>query len=318
MVDRGSSAPPLLVIAGPTASGKSALALEVAERIGGEIVSADAFAVYRGMDIGTDKPDREARRRVCHHLIDIADPHERFSAGQFVAAADAAIEDIRRRGGVPVLAGGTHFYIRALLRGLFPSPPHDAALRARLEAGWRDDPAAMADRLREVDPVSAGRIAAADRQRVLRALEVWELTGIAISEHWRRHRSERRYKALVAAPARDRADLYARIHLRVDTMFSIGLEEEVTHILASGVPSTAHALKAIGYAQVVELLAGRCDRETAVDQTKQASRQLAKRQLTWLRSLRDERLVWVEPVERGGATEIVARWTDHIGETSRP
>lgn len=317
-MDGSSALPPLLVIAGPTGSGKSELALEVAEAIGGEIVSADAFAVYRGLDIGTDKPSTEARRRVRHHLVDIADPRQRFSAGHFVAAAAAAIDDIRARGGVPVVAGGTHFYIRALLLGLFESPPGDASLRARLAAEWDADPARTVDRLRDIDPAAAARIAAGDRQRVLRALEVWELTGVPISEHWRRHQSHARYRALLAAPHRERRDLYARIDLRVDDMFFRGLEEEVTQILASGVPAGAHALKAIGYAQVVRMLAGQGDRLTAIELTKQASRRLAKRQLTWLRSLREGVLEWVPPADQGGTAAIIAKWMGSTGEGSEP
>jgi tRNA dimethylallyltransferase len=309
---------PLLVIVGPTGSGKSGLALEVAGAIGGEIISADAFAVYRGLDIGTDKPSIEARRRVHHHLIDVADPHQRFSAGHFVAAATAAINDIRSRGAVPIVAGGTHFYVRALLLGLFEAPPGDASLRARLAAEWDADPAGISDRLRAVDPAAAARIGAGDRQRVLRALEVWELTGVPISEHWRRHQTRLSYRALLAAPHRERRDLYARIDLRVVDMFSRGLEEEVTRILASGVPASAHALKAIGYAQVVQMLAGGGDRPTAIEQTKQASRRLAKRQLTWLRSLREGVLEWVAPVERGGAASVVAKWMGFTGEGSEP
>jgi tRNA dimethylallyltransferase len=309
---------PLLVIVGPTGSGKSELALEVAEAIGGEIVSADAFAVYRGLDIGTDKPSSEARRRVRHHLIDVADPRQRFSAGHFVAAATSAINDIRSRGAVPIVAGGTHFYVRALLLGLFESPPGDGALRARLAAEWDADPARTADRLRAVDPAAAARIGTGDRQRVLRALEVWELTGVPISEHWRRHQSRLSYRALLAAPHRERRDLYARIDVRVVDMFSRGLEEEVTRILASGVPANAHALKAIGYAQVVQLLAGGGDRPTAIEQTKQASRRLAKRQLTWLRSLREGALEWVAPVEQEGAASVVAKWMGFTGEGSEP
>jgi tRNA dimethylallyltransferase len=317
-MDSSSPQPPLLVIVGPTGSGKSALALEVAEAIGGEIISADAFAVYRGLDIGTDKPSVEARKRVRHHLLDVADPHQRFSAGHFVAAATSVIDDIRSRGTVPIVAGGTHFYVRALLLGLFESPPGDPSLRTRLAAEWDAGPARAVARLRAVDPAAAARIGAFDRQRVLRALEVWELTGVPISEHWQHHRSQLTYRALLAAPHRERRDLYAKIDLRVVDMFSRGLEEEVTRILASGVPPSAHALKAIGYAQVVQMLAGDGDRPNAIEQTKQASRRLAKRQLTWLRSLREGALEWVAPVEQGGAASVVAKWLGFIGEGSEP
>jgi len=167
----------LLVMVGPTASGKTRLGLEVAEALDAEIVSADAFAVYRGLDIGTDKPDRDARRRVTHHMIDVADPRERFSAGEFALEAAAAIGGISCRGRPAAVVGGTHFYVRALLRGLFPSPPHDPELDARLAAAWEHDRARLAQRLAEVDPVAAKRIGPNDRQRVLRAIEVFELTG---------------------------------------------------------------------------------------------------------------------------------------------
>jgi tRNA dimethylallyltransferase len=309
---------PLLVIAGPTASGKTLLAVEVAEALDGEIVSADSFAVYRGLDIGTDKPDLETRRRVRHHLIDIADPGERFSAGAFADAAAAAIRDIRSRGLTPIVAGGTHFYIRALLLGLFPSPPHDSALRARLVASWDADPNELFDRLQRVDPAGAERIGRHDRQRILRALEIYELTGVPITDHWRSHDQGLRYRAVLACPERSRDELYAKIETRVDGMFSSGLEEEVSRLLASGVARDAHSLKAIGYRQVVEMLDGRWDRPTAVDQTKQASRKLAKRQLTWLRSLREGTPHWVPPAEQGGTEAVIALWSHHIRGSWEP
>ncbi len=182
-----SSPPPLLVILGPTASGKTSLGLEVADSLDGEIVSADAFAVYRSLDIGTDKPSPEARRRVRHHLIDVADANEVFSAGEFADAALAVIHDIWQRGRCPVVVGGTHFYIRALLLGLFPSPPRDSVIGSRLADEWALDPAGVFARLQEIDPESAARIGAQDRQRILRALEIYELTGDTMTSHWKRH-----------------------------------------------------------------------------------------------------------------------------------
>jgi tRNA dimethylallyltransferase len=306
--------PNLLVIAGPTASGKSRLAVEVAEALSGEIISADAFAVYRGMDIGTDKPDAATRQRVRHHLLDVADPRERFSAGDFVRLATDAVSDIRARGGVPVVAGGTHFYIRALLFGLFPSPPHDPAVRSVLERAWDDDPAAVAAELASVDPEAAARIGPSDRQRILRALEVHRLSGEPMSRLWKRHVPKPRYRPLLVAPDRPRGELYARIDRRVEVIFSSGLEEEVEQLLTSGHPPNAHALKAIGYRQVVELIAGRVDRQTAIEWTQQASRNLAKRQLTWLRSERDGVVSWVAPAEQGGTEAIMTRWTGHMTE----
>jgi tRNA dimethylallyltransferase len=309
---------PLLVILGPTGSGKSRLGLEVAERIGGEIVSADAFAVYRGLDIGTDKPTVEDRRRVRHHLVDVADPTVRFSAGEFAEAASSAIDDIVGRGHTAVVVGGTHFYIRALLEGLFPSAPRDPAHGEKLAEEWDRDPESVVQRLRDVDPEAAERIDPRDRQRVLRALEIYQVTGENLSSHWRRHQQPPKYDALMAAPQRSRADLYARIDARADRLFASGLVEEVRRILASGVPVDAHALKAIGYRQVVEMLEGRCDLQTAIDDTKRSSRNFAKRQLTWLRGLREGSLHWVPPAEQGGAPAITDLWDQHTGGRRTP
>jgi tRNA dimethylallyltransferase len=298
----------LLVIVGPTASGKSSLGLEVAAALDGEIVSADAFAVYRGLDIGTDKPSPEARRRIPHHLVDVADPRQRFSAGDFAAAADRAIADIRSRGSLPLVVGGSHFYVRALVLGLFPAPAHDAAVRARLEQLWDQDQDALYRQLERIDPESAARVGPADRQRILRALEVFELTGEPLSSHWRRHQRPPRYDALLVAPQRSREELYARIDSRVDTMFAAGLVEEVSQILALGVPRDAHALKAIGYREVLGLLEGRHTLSTAVSETKRSSRRFAKRQLTWLRTLREGELQWVAPAEHKGTATVVELW----------
>ena len=162
----------ILIIMGPTASGKSSLAVEVADRLNGEIVSADAFAVYRGMDIGTDKPTIQVQRDIPHHLLDIIDPTQPFSAGDFVSAADTAIAGILERNRLPIVVGGTHFYIRSLLFGLFPSPPHDPNLRARLEHDWDQDSQAVFQKLATLDPEAAAQVGPADRQRILRALEV--------------------------------------------------------------------------------------------------------------------------------------------------
>jgi len=309
--------PPLLIVAGPTGSGKSRLALELAEELGGEIVSADAFAVYRGLDIGTDKPPPEWRRRVPHHLIDVAEPEERYSAGRFAEEAREAIDAIRSRGRLPIVAGGTHFYIRALVLGLFPEPSRDPETRTRLEEEWERDPSLLVARLRRVDPVSAARILPGDRQRILRALEVYEAGGRPISSYWESHEQSPRYRALLAVPDRERQDLYARIERRVERMFSSGFEAEVEGLILKGVPRTAHAFKAIGYREVVAFLDGRWSLAEAEKRTKIASRHLAKRQLTWLRHSVEERVVWVPPPEDGGAEKIAALWRHHLGEGTR-
>ena len=304
---------PLLVIAGPTASGKSRLGLEVAEQLDGEIVSADAFAVYRGLDIGTDKPSIEDRRRVRHHLIDVADPRDHFSAGEFTNQAKAAIDDITGRGRTAIVVGGSHFYIRALLVELFPAPPRDPESRARLAGEWARDPVSVFRRLEEADPEAAEKIDPNDRQRVLRALEVFDTTGEPLSSHWRRHRPMPTFDPLLAAPHRSRSELYVRIDARVDSMFAFGMVEEVRRIVASGVSVSAHALKAIGYREVVDLLEGRCDLETAIDNTKRSSRRFAKRQLTWLRGMGNDALQWVPPAEDGGAPAVINLWDQHTG-----
>jgi tRNA dimethylallyltransferase len=310
--NRETGRQPLLLIVGPTASGKSRLGVEVAERLGGEIISADAFAVYRGLDIGTDKPGAEALSRVHHHLIDVADPRNRFSAGAFAAAARQTIAQIRGRGVTPVVVGGTHFWVHALLRGLFPSPPHNPELIQRLAADWERSPDGLYRRLMDVDPAAASKIGAGDRQRVIRALEVYEATGQPISEHWKQHTIGGPYLPLMVAPKRPRQELYAKIDARVDVMFASGLREEVRRILASGVPRDAHALKAIGYRQVVEFLDGRRSLESAVAETKTASRRLAKRQLTWLRGMTESSPHWVPPVESGGSEAVIRLWSDEL------
>ncbi len=277
----------LVIVCGPTASGKTALGVALAERLGGEVVSADAFSVYRGMDIGTAKPSAELRARIPHHLVDVADPRERYSAGMFVRDADAAIRDIKARGRVPVVVGGTHFYVRALLYGLFPEPPKDAGMRRRLEAEWVADAAAVRARLEALDPVAAARIAAADKQRTLRALEVVLASGRPMSELWAKSPLAARYSFLLLGLLPAREKLRARIATRVRGMFEAGLLDETRRLLASGVPPQAHALKAIGYRECVSALSGHDTLATAEEKAVVATRQLAKRQVTWLRGERD-------------------------------
>jgi len=295
--------PPALAIMGPTASGKTALALELAERHGGEIVSVDSALVYRGLDIGAAKPDAGERARVPHHMLDLRDPWQTYSAAEFAADARAAIADILARGRLPVLAGGTGLYFRALLDGLSDMPPADPAVRAAIaaeaaEAGWP----AMHARLAAVDPEAAARIHATDPQRIQRALEVHRISGRPISA-WQRERPAApalpcRVHALVVAPA-SRAVLHERIERRFDAMLDAGFLDEVRALRATPqlrdhpAPLDLPALRAVGYRQAWEHLDGATDARAFRERAIAATRQLAKRQYTWLRG--DAGLRWFDP-----------------------
>ncbi len=274
----------MLVVAGPTAAGKTWLGAHLALRLGGEVISADAFAVYRGMDIGTAKPEPELRALVPHHLLDLVPPTQRYSAGQFLRDASEVIAEVSSRGRLPVVVGGTLFYVRALLYGLFPEPPKDWTLRAELEAAWERDPEALRRELAQRDPVLAARLSPNDRQRILRALEVCRLTGRPMSELWAAHPAHKpRYRFCLLALSPPREALRARIATRVETMFQRGLVAETRELLQSGVAPGAHALKAIGYREAVRVVLGEWSEAEAVTATIVATRQLAKRQLSWLR-----------------------------------
>lgn len=295
--------PRVIALMGPTASGKSACALELAQRLGGEIVSVDSALVYRGLDIGAAKPNRDEQALVPHHLIDVRDPCQPYSAAEFAADAGIAIDAIIARGKLPILAGGTGLYFRALLEGLAHMPEADAAQRTAITAeaeirGW----AALHEELAKVDPAAAQRIHATDAQRIQRALEVYRLTGRAISE-WQRdaRQSTPRWKALklVLAPP-DRALLHARIEQRFDAMLSEGFLDEVhalrrlPELVSHPAPLQLPAIRAVGYRQAWEMLDGEGDAPLFRERAIAATRQLAKRQFTWLRSELDAR--WFDPV----------------------
>ncbi len=288
--------PPLLVIVGPTASGKTALALRAAELLGGEIISADSQQVYQGMDIGTGKASAAERARVPHHLLDLVTPAQPMSAATWAAAADAAIADLAARGRRAIVAGGTGLYVRALLRGLFDGPSRDDALRTALYAEAAEGGgAALHARLAAVDPVSAARIRASDTVRVVRALEVHAATGIAMSAHQAAHAGGApRYRSLTIGLSPPAAVRAARIDARVDAMMAAGLLDEVRALVAAG-HADALALQAIGYRQLVQHLAGAIDLAEAVRQIKRDSRRYARRQLTWYRD--DASVAWYASVD---------------------
>jgi tRNA dimethylallyltransferase len=273
-------------LTGPTACGKTELALELAERLPVEIVSMDSAMVYRGLDIGTAKPSAAVRARVPHHLIDVVEPTEAYSAGRFARDAASAVRGIAARGRLPLLVGGTLLYLRALREGLASLPRADAALREELDAqaselGWP----AMHARLQRVDPVAAARIAPADRQRIQRALEVHALTGRPLSELQGSAAADGGLEiATVALVPEDRAALARRIEQRFDGMVDLGLVAEVQNLRARGdLTEDMPALRAVGYRQIWGHLEGAYDWQEARRRAIVATRQLAKRQLTWLR-----------------------------------
>ena len=283
----GWEPPPVIVLLGATATGKSALALEVAQKVagGGEIVNADALQVYRGFDIGTAKPTAEERKRVRHHLIDILDPHERYSAGEFARRARAAIEDIHRRGRRALVVGGSGLYLRSLLEGISPVPRGDREVRRHLRRRLAEE--GLESLYRELqcrDPVTAERLMRGDRQRILRALEVLEVSGVPLSEWIRRKPfGDQRLPSLRIGLTLPRAILYDRITVRVDRMLERGWLDEIRRLLDSGLEPELPAFQAIGYRQLVRHLRGEGSLEEAVEELVRQTRRYAKRQETWFR-----------------------------------
>ena len=291
--------PPVLAVLGPTASGKSALGLRLAERSGGEIINCDSTAVYRGFDIGTDKLTFEQRRGIPHHLIDIAEPTEVYTAAGFARDAARIIREIHTRGQLPILVGGTGFYYRALTRGLFPGPGADDALRARLDrVADRRGVERLHRMLQRADPQSAARIMPRDRKRLVRALEVYLSTGRPLTEHFARTASLIADCDVIPVALRLPAALTAeRVARRVDDQFARGIVDEVKGLLARGIPAAARPFGGLVYRQVMEMLNGvRGEAETRA-LIVQENRRYARRQLIWFR--KEPNLVWFEgPGER--------------------
>ena len=285
MVNEVGKGYPLVAIAGPTATGKSKLAVYLASRLGGEVVSYDSVQFYRGFDIGTGKLPVDERQGISHHLLDCLDPAEPFTAGDFRREAAKVIEGIRERGNLPILAGGTGLYLRALLMGLFEGPPRSEVLRARLRT--------MAERrgrefvhrlLRRLDPDSAGHIDPRDLQKAIRAVEVCVVAGKALSDLQARGREPLPgYECFKIGLNPDRGELYARINRRVERMFAAGLEGETRLMLARPDARSIKGLGSLGYRQVAAALRGEITMEDAVRETQTATRHYAKRQLTWFR-----------------------------------
>jgi len=303
--------PLVVAILGATATGKSALALAVADRHHGEIINCDSTAVYRGFDIGTDKIAPSDRRGIPHHLIDIADPTDDYTAAQYARDAAAAIRDIHARGRLPILAGGTGFYFRALTRGLFPGPGRDAALRQRLEsiAARREVPL-LHRMLRKVDPESARRIQPRDLKRLVRALEVFFLTGRTLTAHFADTASPIQGIDVLAVGLRlPAAQISERVTRRVDEQFARGLLDEIRGLLASGVPAAARPFGGLVYRQALEHLHGVRDEASTRALIAQENRRYARRQLIWFR--KEPNLSWFDgPGESAATIAAVQRLID--------
>lgn len=296
----------IICIAGPTASGKTALAVALAKQVNGEVVSCDSMQVYKGMDIGTAKPTREEMEGIPHHMLDVAEPDEEFSVSRYCGLADPIVEDIVARGKTAIIAGGTGLYMDALIRGNSFAPCPSTGMREKLEAqADSEGMEAMLSLLRTIDPDSAGRLHLADRKRILRALEVYYETGETITAHnLKTQQIPPKYNALwFALEDENRQTLYNRIDRRVDKMLEDGLIDEIIRLLAAGIPEKCTAMQAIGYKEFVDALQGRCSFEEAAARVQQSSRHYAKRQLTWFR--RNPAIHWLRRKEGETTAEIL-------------
>ena len=282
--------PRLVVIVGPTGAGKTRLSLELALRVGGEVISCDSQQVYVGMDIGTGKVTTDERARVPHHLVDVVRPDEEMTMARFIDLADAAIAEVAARGKPAIVCGGTGLYVRGLLLGLFEGPPADVELRKEISALGQ---AAIREELERVDPAAAAKIDRNDEKRMVRALEVYRLTGEPMSAHQARHDHKtmaRRYEAKLVGLAPERDQLYRQIDARVDEMIAAGFETEVSALREAGYVPPLRSQQAIGYEELHEVAAGTLERGRAIELIKRNSRHYARRQLSWYRP--DQTITW--------------------------
>lgn len=297
---------PLAVILGPTAVGKSHLALNLAQMWKTEIVGADALQIYKEMDIGTAKPSPHERSLVPHHMIDIVYPDEQYNAGRYEREAHEAIDQVHRAGKVPLLVGGCGLYLKAVLHGLFAGPETDQELRKQLqqEAADAHDEYYLHEKLKGIDPETAQRLHHKDRSRLIRAIEVYIQTGVPISVLQRRHAFQQvRYQTRIIGLTRNRDDLYARIEKRVNQMIEEGLIAEVENLLDLGYSENSTALQGLGYKQIVALLKGKCSFEEAIQLLKTDTRHYAKRQFTWFRQV--ENIHWLDLGDYSSSEEIL-------------
>ncbi|MBR5587157.1 MAG: tRNA (adenosine(37)-N6)-dimethylallyltransferase MiaA [Clostridia bacterium] len=287
---------PLLVIGGPTASGKTALAVGLAKRLDGEVVSADSMQIYKYMDIGSAKPDEEEKEGVVHHLMDVAEPTENFSLGDYLNIARDIIADIHARGKLPIVTGGTGLYINSLIDNVELSEEENTSeIRKKLtEFAEKNGSAALYERLGEIDPESAERIHPNNVKRVMRALEIFEATGKTMTESLKESKKPPVYKAVQYGIDYPREELYDRINRRVDIMLGNGLIEEVRKLVEMGCTRQHTAMQGIGYKEVLDHLEGKTDRDEMAEAIKQATRRYAKRQITWFKR---NNMIWLDPKE---------------------
>lgn len=298
----------IICIAGPTASGKTALSVELAKALDGEVISCDSMQVYKYMDIGTAKPSPEEMEGIPHHMLSVAEPWEEFSVSRYCEMADPILQDILAQGKTAIITGGTGLYMDALIRGNAFAPCPSTGMREKLEQkADQVGMEVMLEQLRAIDPQSAARLHLADRKRIIRALEVYYETGHTITVHNEMTQSvPPKYDPVwFALEDEDRADLYARIDSRVDKMLEAGLLQEITSLLERGIPEKCTAMQAIGYKEFLDALAGRCTVQEAAQQVKQSSRHYAKRQLTWFR--RNKAVYWLRRKKGETTPEIALR-----------
>ena len=308
----------IICIAGPTASGKTALAVELAKELNGEVVSCDSMQVYRRMDIGTAKPSIDEMQGIVHHMIDVAEPDEDFSVSRYCAMAAPMVEDIVSRGKTAIIAGGTGLYMDSLIQGNAFAPFPSTGVREKLEQEAAEKGIqTLFDRLSAIDPEAAGRLHLSDKKRIIRALEVYLETGETITEHNRKTQLlPPRFTPLwLGLDFENRADLYERIDRRVGLMLEMGLIDEIQGLLAAGIPEKCTALQAIGYKEFVAALNGECTIGEAADLVRQSSRRYAKRQLTWFR--RNKSIHWLVRKPGQSGEEILASARQIFQENDR-
>lgn len=308
-----SRKPKIIVLAGPTAVGKTAFAIGLAGALDGEIIGADSMQIYRYMDIGTAKPIGQERAQVPHHLIDIRDPDESFDASQYVREARKVVGEVIHRGKVPLVVGGTGLYIKALLGGIFELDSVDERIRERLRRILDSEGIdALFERLKGCDPETAGRLQPNDTYRILRALEIFEATGMPIAEHQKEHRfQDAPYRSFTIGLRMDRDLLHDRIHRRVDAMVAEGFPQEVRNLLDRGYSEDLKSMQSIGYRHMVDVIRNRSTLEEAVDLMKRDTRRYAKRQMTWFNA--DPNVQWMTPSQIRTATDRIERFLHSPG-----